>query len=337
MIDYRKPEHREQYFSALYKMNLEHGVMPGLVYCYFPALSERFNWNDEQKLWFATINGCTQSPVTSLRIFKQSPQIPQSPDEWRDLDTWFNAEWHSLHFDTDRLKNKRNTIKALYSYAGLVKEAGSQVKLWSGKSYAQCWETASQIFSFGRLSTFSYLEYVKLMGFGAECDDLMFQNFDGSRSHRNGALFWQGFDNLVFDKRANNGFDGKYENFKSMCLYLWNESDEWLRSFKQNYPHKDANFFTLESQFCQFKNGFFRRRFPGCYADMGWDRIEWADDKGQQLFTSHFKEIRAAHLPNWLRIETEAKPLARAKRAAMFADTGIPFRAEYFLLGNNEL
>ena len=71
MIDYRLPEKREEYFFALYKMNLEHGVMPGLVYLYMPALAKANGWDAEQKLWFAFLNGLTQNPITSLRIFKR--------------------------------------------------------------------------------------------------------------------------------------------------------------------------------------------------------------------------------------------------------------------------
>ena len=43
MTDYRLPEHRQDYFTRLYALNLEHGIMPGLVYLYMPALAARYN------------------------------------------------------------------------------------------------------------------------------------------------------------------------------------------------------------------------------------------------------------------------------------------------------
>lgn len=325
--DYRLKEHRMEYFTALYRMNLERKVMPGLVYLYLPELANRLGWDEEQKLWFATINGCTQNPITSLRIFNKYPEIPSAGPKWMAMDEWFNAEWAELQFDSDRLKNKRNTVKALHSYSKLVRAAGSQVALWAGKSYKECWATANSIFSFGRLSTFSYLEYVLIMGHGAKCDDLMFEDFDGSRSHRNGALFLQGLDNLVYDKRADNTFDGKYEDMKTMCNWLSFKSDEVLATI----DHPDAGYFTLESQYCQFKNGFFKRRYPGVYADMAQERIEWYDALGFKKDTEVFKDMRTECLPDWLRVECEIKPLARPKRAAMFMDDGIPNRANYFL------
>jgi len=216
----------------------------------------------------------------------------------------------------------------LFSYCKMASEYPNQASLWApGQSWDLLWSKASSIYSFGRLSAFSYLEYVKIMGFGGECEDLMFEDFDGSRSHRNGALFLEGLDHMVYDKRAENGFDGKYNDFPKMCQWLAEEANHLL--LEQN--HRDAGYFTLESQYCQFKNGFFRRRYPGVYADMAWERIEKYDEQGERKLTLVFKNIREQNLPDWLRIETESKSLPRPKRAAFFADTGMPFRGEFFL------
>jgi hypothetical protein len=332
--DYRRPEHRRAYFDALYRMNLQHGVMPGLVYLYMPELARRYDWDAEQRLWFAVINGCTQHPITSLRIFNRQPQIPQSKQEWAELDSWFNAEWANLAFDADRLKNKRNTLRALFSYAELVETAGSQVSLYSGKSYAECWATASSIYGFGRLSTFSYLEYVKIMGLGPDCTDLMFEDFSGSRSHRNGALFLEGLDRLVYDKRAANGFDGKYEHFGKMCGWLVSRADEYLKTVS----HSDAGYFTYESCLCQFKNGFFGRRYPGVYSDMAWERVRWYDERGLSPETEVFKDIRAQRLPAWLRLECESKSASSMKaRKEQYMLKGFPYRGEHFLSDKNAL
>ena len=334
MKDYRLPENRLAYFTDLYDMNLIHGVMPGLVYLYMPEMAERFRWDDEEKLWFATLNGFTQNPITSFRIMGELPECPKADDALINFDIWFNSNWETLNFDSDRLKNKRNTVAGIKSYARLVAEHGGyQTMLWdAGQSYADAWGKANSIHSFGRLSTFSYLEYVKIMGFGAQCTDLMFSDFDGSRSHRNGALFLNGRDDLVFDKRADNGFAGKYDRFHAMCDWLLTQSNSFLREFARLHPDvPDVGYFTLESQYCQFKNGFFKRRYPGVYADMAWDRIKWYDERGFSDLTEPFKAIRAAHLPEWLREECDQKPPARAKKAAQFAETGFPYRGEHFL------
>ena len=337
-LDYRLPENRKQYFTELYAMNLEHGVMPGLVYLYMPELKQRFGWDNETALWFATLNGFTQSPITSLRMMHQLDHVPTTDAEVNEFEAWFNTEWPNLHFDADRLKNKRNTVPGIRSYMNLVKEYGSQTKLFDPlTSYEELWSRVSRIYGMGRLSCFSYLEYIKIMGYGTECTDLMLMDKDGSRSHRNGMLFLVGWDDLVWDKRANNGFDGKYENFNNLCKRLNEGADNFLRQYKAKYPkHEHAGYFTFESQCCQFKNGFFGRRYPGVYADMAWDRIKWYDDRDMAHWTTLFKAIREDRLPKWLREECEAKPIKRSDKANQFKLTGTPFRAEHFL-GENTL
>lgn len=332
MKDYRLVENRMEYFKKLYDMNLSYGVMPGLVYLYMPSLAAKYKWDAEQKLWFAFLNGMTQNPITSLVMMEQLPVCPPAGAQLLKFDAWFNEFWDTLQFDTDRVKNKRNTLESIKSYALLVDQAGGQEALYSGKTYSQCWDVASNIFSFGRLSTFSYLEYVYLNGFGPDCDDLMFNDRDGSRSHRNGMLMLMGMDHLVWDKRAENGFDGNYDNFDKMCGWLSDTATMFLRSYKVNHTSNIyAGKFTFESQCCAFKNGFFRRRYPGVYADMAWERILWADEHGHREHTAPFKDIRNEYMPDFLRIETEKNPIPRRDRAAMFADTGTPYRAKHFL------
>ena len=332
MTDYRLAENRLEYFKSLYNLNLVFGVHPGLVYLYMPALKEYYSWDDETALWFATINGHTQNPITSLRLLEFMPSMPQSGEEWSQAQRAFDENWATLSFDTDRNKQKKDTLKGLYSYSELVKEEGSQVKLWSDSDYESLWSKANSISSFGRLSTFSYLEYIKINGYGADCTTLMFNDFDGSRSHRNGMFFLTGKDNHVFDKRHPNSHSGKYEHFEGVCLALEKKATKFLEDFRHEYGYnKDIGRFTLESCLCQFKNGFFSRRYPGVYADMGWDRIKWYDDRGYQKFTEPFKAIRADRLPDWLREECEPVAIPRAKKAAMFAEMGKPFRAEFIL------
>jgi hypothetical protein len=87
----------------------------------------------------------------------------------------------------------------------------------------------------------------------------------------------------------------------------------------------------MESNLCTFKNHFFGRRYPGVYADMAHERIEWAEARDQGAYTDVFKDIRSELLPDWLRTECETVPLTVKQKAAVFPGTGAPFRAEYFL------
>ena len=332
MKDYRLPENRAEYFTALYKMNLEFGVMPGLVYLYMPELARRYKWNAEQKLWFAFLNGLTQNPITSLRLLTRLPMVPPASAQLTHFNDWFNDQWDTLQFDTDRRYQKRDTVDAIKTYARLVEASGSQQAMLTGE-YAALWDhVRDSYFSFGRLSSFSYLEYVHLNGFGADCDDLLFSDKSGSKSHRNGMLFLIGKDELIWDKRLPNGQDGAYPKFNLMCGFLAAEADKFVDNFKAAYPDvPNAGRFTMESNLCTFKNHFFGRRYPGVYADMAQERIDWADARGQSAYTEVFKDMRSQLLPDWLRVECESSPMTVKQKAAVFPETGLPFRAEHFL------
>ena len=333
MTDYRLKENREEYFTKMYQMNLNYGIMPGLVYLYMPELAKRFNWGMEQKLWFAALNGTTQNPITSLRIMQEFPEVPYNSVMCSELEQWFNKNWTTLSYDQDRRHQKVDTPKFVESYSRLAYDAGSQEKLLSG-TFSELWDRVTKQFhSFGRLASFSYLEYVRIMGAGADCDRLFLEDKSGSKSHRNGMLFLIGKDELVWDKRQENSHDGNYDNFRAMCSWLESRASGYLADC--GIEHADKGFFTFESQCCQFKNGFFRRRYPGVYSDMALDRIKWYDDRGFSELTKVFKQIREDKLPEWLREECEDTSFAylnhRNKRAAQFADTGVPFRAEHFM------
>lgn len=332
MKDYRLVENRRAYFDSLYEMNLKHGVMPGLVYLYMPALAEHYGWDAEQKLWFAFLNGLTQNPITSLRLFNRLPEVPPAEAKLIQFDVWFNEQWETLQYDTDRRYQKRDTVEAIKAYARLVKEFGSQEKMLTNPNYKELWKLVRErYYSFGRLSSFSYLEYVKIMGFGADCDNLHFEDKSGSKSHRNGMMFLFGQDHMVWDKRLDNGFDGSYD-FKKIVPWLNDQADGYLKEFyTKRYPHWSVGKFTFESNLCTFKNHFFGRRYPGVYADMAQERIDWAEGRGQFQATGIFKEMRSGLLPEWLRVECEPKPLSIKNKAEYFPKTGYPYRGEHFL------
>ena len=151
-------------------------------------------------------------------------------------------------------------------------------------------------------------------------------------ARRNGMLFLLGQDHLVWDKRQPNSHDGNYPEFKKMCRWLNGQAEDYLAMFTALNPElPGVSKFTLESNLCTFKNHFFGRRYPGVYADMALERILWADERGQQQFTEVFKDMRSELLPTWLRAECESEPLSIKSKAAMFPDTGFPYRGEHFL------
>jgi len=330
MVDYRLPQHRRAYFHSLYEMTLQYGVSPNLVYLYLPALAKHYGWTAEERYWYAFLNGLTQNCITSLRLFNVCPAVPTAAELQR-LGQYFSDNWSSLQYDTDRRYQKAETIDAIAAYAQAVDNSGgTQERMLSGKSFAQLWATARSYKSFGRLSAFSYLEYLYISGLGADCSSMFFNDRSGSRSHRNGILYLLGLDTLVWDRRSGNGFDGNYSDFEQLCVYLEYHAGLLLQQQAERQLHPHACRYTLESVLCTFKNHFFGRRYAGVYADISWQRIQWADDRGQREHTEVFKAIRAQHLPVWLRDECSAADQPSiAARAGMFPSTGQPYRMEY--------
>lgn len=333
MTDYRQPAHRLSYHNQLWELNLRQGIMPGLVYLYMPELATRQGWNGEQRLWFAFINGLTQNPATSLVIMNRLPEPPRpGSGQLLRFAAWFDEHWDRLAFDTDRRYQKKDTVAALEGYARQAEEAGGLTR-WATGTWRELWVRARAVPTFGRLSAWSYLEYVRIAGYGAEPDTMMFADRDGSRSHRNGMLMLRGLDSLVIDRRMKNGFDGVYADFPDLCARLEAWADRLILSFGEPNPGLGhAGRFTLESNLCTFKNHFFGRRYPGVYADMAWDRILRADAAGWGLEIQVLKDIRNDRLPEWLRTECEAPGgPTPAQRGAVFPETGRPFRGDNFL------
>jgi len=331
--DFRLKANREELFNGLYKFNLKHRIMPGLVYLYLPELANMFHWEDEQKLWFAFLNGLTQNPITSLRLFLQLDQVPKPGDDLKSFGAWFDDNWHNLQFDTDRKYQKKETTEAIRQYARLVAEHGTQAKMLT-QSYEDLWRLVStKYFSFGRLSSFSYLEYVHIYGYGADCTSLNFRDKTGSKSHRNGMLLLIGNDHLVWDKRQPGSHDGDYGNLEMICEFLEEAATTRIGKFMQQHPGTpNVSRFTFESNLCTFKNHFFGHRYPGVYADMAYQRILKAKESGLRELASIFLLIRKLRLPSYLLMEREKPGAPTIKQRAMqFKRTGFPYRGELFL------
>jgi len=63
---------------------------------------------------------------------------------------------------------------------------------------------------FGRLASFSYLEYLRIMRLNLDCDQLFLEDMKGSQSHRNGLAKVLGRDDLDWHGSNPTGFNGKY-------------------------------------------------------------------------------------------------------------------------------
>lgn len=310
-MDFRKPEYRREVFLRAYTFHLQYGTMPGCVYFLMPWLAKKHRWTWEQKLWFAFLNGNTQNPVTSWLIFREFPDLVNSSYRGKCLADWFNENYKRLEFDTDRRYHKKNFLQAVKQYAALtdgdtqgnyfLKAVGAGRDHHEG--FRRLWAKQKDFYSFGRLSMFSYSEYLRIMGLNIDCDQLFLEDLNGSKSHRNGLCKVLGRDDLDWHD-SNPAFPGYSE---SVLGWLREEGAVLLGEARDRLARedfaRDIGYFTLESQLCNFKSWFRpNRRYPNVYADMLHGRIARAEKAwGETL--SLFWQARREALPAHLRLE----------------------------------
>ena len=306
-LDLRLPEYRREVFLRHYLWGCKNRLWPGGVYYVMPALCAKFGWGPEQALWFAFLNGNTQHPITSLILHQICPD-PTSAKAVRAMLATYRARYDKLAFDTDRRHWKKSLPEAVESYLRAVQPyGGDQLTMWrtaAEEGFSGVWKKATSLYGFGRLSAFSYSEYLRIMGVPFDCDDLFLADRAGSRSHRNGLCIVLGRDELDWHA-SNPGFDGHYP--PQIVEQLENEADALLAEARLradgDWVH-DVSFFTLESALCTYKSWHRpNRRYPNVYNDMLYDRIKKYEERYPGAPTDVFWEIRRLWLPRHLRLE----------------------------------
>jgi len=301
-LDWREPKHRQEVFLDFYEFHLQYRAHPGGVYYLMPYLRNHYGWNAEQALWFAFINGNTQNPITSLILHRQAPTPADAPA----LIKFYKANYERLAFDTDRRYHKRSLEDAVVSYINLVGD--NQGQYWSQvaqRGFSAMWNAATNISTFGRLSAYSYLEYLRITGIDFDCDTLMLDDRSGSRSHRNGLCKVMGLDEYDWHK-SNPDFDGVYP--KDLTAHLADHGNRILEIMRHRGIGQpwftDVSNFTLESALCTYKSWHRpNRRYPNVYNDMMYTRILDAQKAWPEENLDVFWEARKACLPDYLRLE----------------------------------
>lgn len=304
MIDYRDIKNRRKVFLDFYEFHLKYKAHAGAVYYVFPHIFESLNMSMNQKLWFSFINGCTQNVVSTYIIYKEFPDL-DNIDVFK-LSDFFRKNYTKFGWDIDRryAKNKfedcvKNYIKNIGSksqenfFSDLCNSGDAHI------NFNNVWNYVISNFSyFGRLSTFSYLEYLKIAGLNIDCDNLFLEDIKGSKSHRNGLckvlgrddLDWTATNNVIYDKKT--------------LDWLKLEAKKLLEEAKSKINHPDINYFTLETTLCCYK-GWHRidRRYPNVYNDIFYDRIINAELVWKDINFDIFWSARNKYIDKHLRLE----------------------------------
>lgn len=308
-LDFRLPQYRREVFLRFYEFHLEHCAHPGGVYYAMPWLIGQYQLTKEQSYWMAFINGNTQNIVTTWLILDRFPNFPNI----KGLDVWFNKNYSTLEWDTDRRYHKKDFLKSVQCYKDLTQ--GNQTAYFrqicktgdEGTNFEYLWATLrAHFYTFGRLSAFSYSEYLRIIGLKQDCNTLFLDDMSGSKSHRNGLAKVLGRDDRDWHKE--HSFDGKYPEGE----VEWLGDEAWLllreaRARAKNNSKIDprhVSYFTLESAFCTYKSWYRpNRRYANVYNDMFFNRIKRAEGFFGNKELRHFWDCREDCLPWYLRQE----------------------------------
>jgi hypothetical protein len=312
-MDFRLPQYRREVFLRFYEFHLKYRAHPGGVYYMLPYFRKTLGLTPEQSMWMGFLNGNTQHIVSTWILFKRFPSL-----ENLDIDAlskFFNDNWARLSWDTDRRYQKKDFIEAVKCYRKLVDTfgQGSQLEYFShtfGEAetpedrFVKVWDEVKKRFlSFGRLATFSYLEYLRIQRLPIDCNQLFLEDMSGSKSHRNGLARVLGRDDLDWHKDLT--FDGKYgpgqiEWLSREAEMLLNEAKVRMASYPKDIQ-RDVSYFTMESTFCTYKSWHRKnRRYANVYNDMFYERIKLAEKNWPEENLSEFWKAREDNLPAYL-------------------------------------
>lgn len=323
-MDFRKPEYRREVFLRFYQFHTKYNSHPGAVYYAFPYLFEYYGMSTEERYWFCFINGLCQNVLTTHEIWTKFPTLKGL--KMQDFSDYFRRNYLKFGWDTDRRYVKNSFEKAVQAYidllAGRTQEEYFSELCGSKSDYNNfnlLWnEIMDKFYLFGRLSTFSYLEYLRIAGLNIQCSQLFIHDIQGSKSHRNGLCKVLGRDDLDWHDKYNPEMKGYTEE---QLKWLTLEGNKLLYEAQLRIP--TADFFTLESTLCCYKSWFRpNRRYPNVYNDMFYERIlknEEAFGRRNELF----RQIRQEKLPKHLRIEDNLRDPGLCKeKQNHFRETG---------------
>jgi Alpha-glutamyl/putrescinyl thymine pyrophosphorylase clade 2 len=358
--DWRLPVNRREAFMRSYQHSLRFANFPGCVYFALPYMAEALGWDTEQRYWAAWLNANTQNPVTTL-LLMEAGSLPRYATQ---VARYQEQNFRELQWDLDRRHQKTSRVfaQALHGYTQIISGYGSQSAYWRGvQDWDDAWKRMTALPYMGRLSAWSGLEYMRLLGDQPipDADNLLLEDTAGSRSHRNALALLHGDDHLLHDPQLNPGFSGKWA--PDYVAELGQLGADLLAEAKDRTQAKGSaiskdfaeakrttprvrtqaktttareltqaihatvqpSYLTLESGLCSFKSFFKKnRRYPNVYSDMMFDRLRWAEARHGDRFGVLWAARKEA-LPSYLRLEdTPADPGLKPVKQNWFRGTG---------------
>src|ERR1044072_2833113 len=303
---FRRVEYRREVFLRFYEWSVRYASFPGGVHYVLPHIASALELDTEGRYWLAWLNANTQNPVTSLLLLQAAPR----PRDWKAAVDFWRANYRSLDWDTDRRYHKARFEDALTGYASATDCSCSlpQHKYFrsAGGDWTGWGERAKALPTMGRLSTWSYLEYLRILlgpSVVPDADTLMLEDIPGSRSHRNGLALVLGRDDLIVDKQLGGGLTDKVytpavvAGLVGGAFTLFGEARQRVGA--------EANSLSFESALCTYKSWHKpNRRYPGVSNDMLSTRLVSAGTRWGRRFGVIW-DARSAALPERLLLERQ--------------------------------
>lgn len=283
-MDYRLEQNRREAFIRWYAWSLKYDDCDPAVWA-TNYINKRYEHNDEQKLWLCWLYGNTYQLPTAWVLMNEFPDYELATVD--RTTQWNTTNYKRLRYQTDTKWNKGHLPTMFESYQKYIGNQTQREKIESlyghneKDNFDNVWASVkSSLHKFGRYSTWFYLQHLKhTAGVRINPTSLMLDDFDGSRSHRNGLLYALGQQDDMDRKLSR----VEYANLES-------QAQEILTETMARFPEliSTIDYFTMETCLCSFKKIFREHhgRYLGYYLDRqaeeiikaesdGWYGIDW--------------------------------------------------------------
>lgn len=277
-MDYRLKENRREAFIRWYAWSLKYDDCDPAVWL-TNYLNERYEHNDEERIWLAWLYGNTYQLPTAWVLKNEFPDFELATVD--RITQWNATNYKRLRYQTDTKWNKGHLPAMFESYQKFIGKKTQRETLESyygdneQANFDNLWESIkSSLHKFGRYSTWFYLQHLRhTAGIKLSPTSLMLSDYDGSRSHRNGLLYALGREDDVDKKLTAREY-----------LDLERESSSILEETKDRFPDlkNQIDFFTMETCLCSYKKIFRQNhgRYLGYYLDRQAEEIKMAEGDG---------------------------------------------------------
>lgn len=314
-MDYRLAENRREAFVRWYAWSLKYDDCDPAVWA-TNYINKRYEHNVEQKLWLCWLYGNTYQLPTAWVLMNEFPDYELATVD--RITQWNTTNYKRLRYQTDTKWNKGHLPTMFASYQQFIGSSTQRNRLESfyGDSeeanFDALWTSVkTSLHKFGRYSTWFYLQHLKhTAGVRINPTSLMLDDYDGSRSHRNGLLYALGQEDDMDRKLT----ASEYANLESQAYELLCET-------KARFPElaSAVDYFTMETCLCSFKKIFREKhgRYLGYYLDRqseeivkaegdGWYGIDWdvlwqSRDETIDLRLDNRRGIDKERFPNFIR------------------------------------